>query len=485
MPNSGTGTPRHVPPMHKPLRARLTLWTAVVSVLLHASAAAIYLVYERETLDHAASTALIALAPSLAADPATTTGAISRSYHLRPVNDLIMNEGWKRTIDALQSASGSSTAVRHHWPDGNWPSNADNMARSVLVKSPEPGAPDLVLSTDDAAFELSAAAAGDTVLFCVCASILATSLAAWLISGIAMAPLRELHVLLDSLAPERIREKIPVPHTSTETLQFKHDLAEARERLRQAFQAQDRLISNASHELKTPIAVLITEAETITPSELSPEAMRFVTSVREEMRRLGTTIENLTMLSKLRSGRLTASPRVSSVNEFVMDAVANSVPFATRRGVTLRPHLAESASPPLVAGEPHLLRTMIEHLLSNSIRASKRGDEVSITVVEQETSCLITVNDQGSGIPLELLSTLFDRYTDPDGPCSDRRDLGLGISLGIAELHGGRVVASSYPEGGCRFDAELPLAGNAAIRPVLLGPPDGPTPPSRTPTPAG
>lgn len=296
-------------------------------------------------------------------------------------------------------------------------------------------------------------------LLALAASAIGTGVAAWFISGIALSPLTELRNMLRMLAPETIRDEMRVQATTNELATFQRDLSDTRERLRQAFQAQDRLIANASHELKTPIAVIMTQAETLDLRNMPEEAVMFIHSVRDEMRRLGQTTENFVMLSRIRGGRTISSPRLCLVNDFVLEAVGRCATLAARRHVALRIQVDEAGDEISVVGDVHLLRTMVEHLLSTAIRVSPEQKEVSIVVARAADRCLILINDQGDSLPQESLATLFDRYAEPESSCSGRRDLGLAIALGIAELHNGHISARSIPEGGCRYTVELPLNG--------------------------
>lgn len=320
----------------------------------------------------------------------------------------------------------------------------------------------LYVATGDQQFEQLISIMITGFLLALGASAIGTSVAAWFISGIALSPLTELRNMLRMLAPETIRDEMRVQATTNELATFQKDLSDTRERLRQAFQAQDRLIANASHELKTPIAVIMTQAETLDLRNLPEEAVTFVHSVRDEMRHLGQTTENFVMLSRIRGGRNISSPRLCNVNDFVLEAVGRCAGLAARRQVHLRVQVDETGDDVSVVGDVHLLRTMVEHLISTAIRVSPAHKEVSVVVSAAADRCLILINDQGDSSPQESLATLFDRFTEPEAPCSPRRDLGLSIALGIAELHSGHISARTIHEGGCRYTVELPLNGSAS-----------------------
>jgi signal transduction histidine kinase len=232
----------------------------------------------------------------------------------------------------------------------------------------------------------------------------------------------------------------------------------ARERLRQAMNAQRRLMSDFSHEMKTPIAVLLTESQTLDTDGLPPDARAFVRSVRHEMRLLGATIEAFTLLSRLPDDAEIPDRRPCDLNDLLLDAIGSCAATANRLGVVMRINAATDPTPPAIAGNSHLLRSLIGHVLRCSIRASPPGGEVAITASTHEDHGRISVLDRGRHIAPTALPTLFDRLVGTPAGHDDRRELGLSIARTIAELHRGRLTARNLPEPGCEFLIELPLA---------------------------
>src|SRR5262249_40199911 len=119
---------------------------------------------------------------------------------------------------------------------------------------------------------------------------------------------------------------VPGPTGAARVAALERELVEARARLSDALAMQERFISNASHELNTPLSGALTEAETTQAAELPAEAQRFVQSVTDEMRRLSRMIQSFLTLARLRGGRTLEHPRTCFVNEFVMDAIEGCTP---------------------------------------------------------------------------------------------------------------------------------------------------------------
>jgi signal transduction histidine kinase len=243
---------------------------------------------------------------------------------------------------------------------------------------------------------------------------------------------------------------------------FEQDLLAAREQLRNFVLAQERFVANVSHEINTPIAVILTEAQTLKRESLGEEAREFVDSVREEMRRLARTMDGFLMLARLRTGREEVRALHCDVNELVTEAVAACTVSALQYEVRIEAILAEGEPRAVVAGEPTLLRAMLEHLVRNAIKYSKRGGKVEAQVKVKGGECLVMVCDGGEHIAPEELEGLFAHYASEPGKSGRGRGLGLAVAQGLAELHRGRIVASNRDEPGCLFTVHLPMPKAAA-----------------------
>jgi signal transduction histidine kinase len=290
----------------------------------------------------------------------------------------------------------------------------------------------------------------------------ASGLAGWLIAGLALRPLRELGAVAESMMPEAIDDPVALRPVTSETAEVQRQLEDARTRLRTALHAQDRFISNVSHELKTPVAVLLTEAQTLDQGGLSEDQRTFVTSVIEEMRRLGRMVESFLTLTHLRAGKAVTNVRRCSLNDLVMESITACGSMARQYSVRVEPHLEEQADPG-VDGNTELLRIMVDNLVRNAIRFAPERSPVLVTVGREGPACTVRVRDLGPGLPPEVIDKLFDRYTEPGTASSRGRGYGLGLSIaqGIAELHGGKISARNEPTGGCLFEVRLPASGPA------------------------
>lgn len=314
---------------------------------------------------------------------------------------------------------------------------------------------------------------------------LASALSGWYVAGVAVAPLERLRRIAALLPPDPAPQSAgldaEIAGSSREVARLAQELEDARRRVADRFVAQERFLSNVSHELKTPISVILTEVQTLDLDTLPDRVRLFAESVEEEMGRLGRLVESFLTLSRIRDGRGLTRFRAYTVNDLVMDSVDNCRKMAEQHHVRLEPELLDTdrGLDAAVSGEPELLRTMVDNLVRNAIRFSPSAGVVRVQAelpADSSDRVHVAVSDRGPGIPADRLHTIFDRFSQAPNQRHGRgHGLGLTIAMGIAELHGGTIVAENSSSGGCRFTAMLPL--RVVDAPVAV---DRPTP---TPSP--
>ncbi len=292
--------------------------------------------------------------------------------------------------------------------------------------------------------------------------LLATAVAGWLIAGRVVRPIQRLSDYAHTLGPETLQQPIDVGSNAVELARLQEELNQARRRLDAGLQAQERFVANVSHEIKTPIATVLAESEVLRrdPS-LSADVRRFLNSTEDEMRHLGRLVESFLMLTRVRHGQTVAtSDELYPVNELVMESVRHCMPMARQYGVRIVPQLTYGDGRDLLLrGDLELLRTMIDNLIRNAIRFSKRDDGVDLRVELAGDCICVHVRDFGPGLPPELIAHVFDRFAQAKGEERLGRGSGLGLEIaqGIAELHSGTIEVVNCTDTGCCFSIRLPL----------------------------
>ncbi|MEX1015336.1 MAG: ATP-binding protein [Phycisphaeraceae bacterium] len=311
--------------------------------------------------------------------------------------------------------------------------------------------------------EVSEAIAFVRTLFFIAipAGLVTASIASWFVAGNAIRQINDVADLAHGLRPETLDDRLAPAQSQDELGQMVGELNHALDRLEAGFQAQDRFLHDASHELKTPVSVLLSEAQVLRLSNPDKQAcQRFAASVEEEMRRMGKLIESLLVLARADGRSAVATGQPVAVNDVVMAAIEQCTALARQRQVTLVPQLAcPSAGDLLCQGDGDLLATMVSNLLRNAIRFSPIGGTVEVGVHRQDDAAIIDVRDRGPGVPTDEAERIFDRFAQgSNNPDRQGSGLGLTIARSIADLHQGQVHVCPGPAegGGCVFRVRLP-----------------------------
>ncbi len=360
-------------------------------------------------------------------------------------------------VGGAEEAAASGDAGDSDPPE-RW-DNARAVAMVVLGADLEPYV--LVVASSDTFASRQQVLARRTFLASSIGATLVAAASGWFIAGIAVSPLERLRRLASELGPESLDRELDMPVSNIEVADLRDQLEEARRRIRDAFAAQERFMTNVSHELKTPIAVILTEAQTLNLDDAPDEIAHFVSSTREEMQRLGRLVESFLMLARLRDGPGRVRGKRCHVNDLVMDAVERSSKMAEQRGVRLTAELldGESELDAAVAGDPELLLTMLDNMIRNAIRFTPPGLRVAVSWSLGLDFVRITVSDEGPAMSPDHVWSAANRFSRSENPPGSRgHGLGLAIAQGVAELHGGRIHSENLDGGGCAFTVRLPLA---------------------------
>ena len=311
----------------------------------------------------------------------------------------------------------------------------------------------------------------DLVVIGVPVGILAAMIAAWLMAGRVVTPILQLSEAARGVSPARLGERFQVGTSAQEIARLEADLNSALERLEEGYKAQDQFISNVSHELKTPISVLLTEIQVARLGHFDPARLEtFVGKVEREMKRLAGLVESFLILARSDPGSRPRADRVA-VHDLVLECAQRCRLLADQKRIHLVPTLSETDEvgvEPELSGDADLLQTMVENLVRNAIAHSPQGGVVAIDAQCTAEHITIAVRDEGPGVPEEYRGRIFQRFVQvpSSGPGLDGRALpgrkgGLGIGLAIAsnvaQMHGGGISAENRPEGGCTFVVKLPL----------------------------
>jgi signal transduction histidine kinase len=245
-------------------------------------------------------------------------------------------------------------------------------------------------------------------------------------------------------------------------------ILESRRALDAAAQAQARaeatrlkedFLSSAAHDLKTPITGILTQAQVLErrlrqqAPPPDPQLPAGVARIVGEARRLSALVLELLDVSLLEQGRLLSTRESVDLVELAAGVCASYA----RGTVSCR---VDAPRVVLAAVDPIRIRQLLEHLIDNAIKFSPAGSEVVVRVAAAGDMAHLEVADRGIGIPSRDLEQVFERFHRGSN-VDDRRFAGLGLGLylsrGIVEQHGGTIRATANPEGGTTFSVSLPV----------------------------
>jgi|GEM_PF-2297837 len=235
---------------------------------------------------------------------------------------------------------------------------------------------------------------------------------------------------------------------------------------RELEQLKADFISTVSHELRTPLTSIKGATALLfeqVPAD-SGNAFELLQMVRNNSERLLRLINDLLDASKIEAGKLTIRKQPCDPERLLERAVDGMTGYAEEYGVTVTTDFARGLAPVVV--DPDRVEQIMSNLLSNAIKYSHRGDSVRVAVRSEGAYLRVDIIDTGVGIPSSALPRLFEKFSQVDRGGRNRPGTGLGlvISKGLIEAHGGSISVSSTEGEGTTFTFTLPCAKRGADR---------------------
>jgi two-component system, OmpR family, sensor kinase len=294
------------------------------------------------------------------------------------------------------------------------------------------------------------------------AVILATA-GGYFLANKSLAPVVAMSTQAGKISASNLHERLKIRNERDELGHLAKSFNELLDRLDASFEQQHRFMADASHELRTPVAILRGEAEVSLSREArSPDEYReSLGIVGAEAGRLSQIVEDLFTLARADAGQHPLVKREFYLDELVAEAVHSARALAVEKEIAL---VCETSEECLFLGDEGLLRRMVMNLLSNAIKYTPRAGRVSVACRAAGDRYDLTVSDTGPGIVAELQARIFDRFFRVDTARSrddgDNGGAGLGLSIArwIAEAHGGSLELMSSGSKGSVFSAFLPIS---------------------------
>ena len=474
------------------VRARLTLWyTGVLALVLIVFSVLSYAFVARSTRQRT-DDSLREIADSVTASFAleyeeekeksseSAAAEVASEFHFSGQWVFIYDEQLRLVSSSNQSATNSpvwtppssptlstllETATRegHAYatlPDGEEGSRAFAMRETVGGRSYV-----LVIATSLRKQEETLAAARRALYVAVPLALLLASLGGYFLARKSLAPVVAMSEQAARIGASNLHQRLLIHNERDELGRLAQVFNGLLARLDRSFHLQRRFMTDASHELRTPIAIVCGEAEvTLSQAERPAEEYReSLAIVQDEGRRLKQIVEDLFMLARADAGQYPLTLAGFYLDELTVECVRAVRTLAANR------HLNISCDTPgesLMHGDEGLIRRMILNLLDNAIKHTPVEGTIRIGLARQAADYAITVADTGGGIPTEDQPHIFERFYRTDKARARHETdggsgagLGLSIALWIAEAHDGRLELQRSDERGSVFVATLPAPG--------------------------
>ncbi len=265
------------------------------------------------------------------------------------------------------------------------------------------------------------------------------------------APLDDLHEAAERVArgdySAQVEEKGPAEMRS-----LVHTFNNMASRLHQADEQRRNLLADATHELLTPLTVIQGNLEGML-DRVYPADETNLRGLLDETNILSQRIEDLRILALAESGALQIKKEPIEIITFLREVTSLFQAQAAAAGVTIT--VSAAGSLPLLEIDPSRMRQVLANLLANDLRYSPAGSTIRLTCSIDGANILITMQDEGPGIPPDDLEHIFERFyksTDSGG-----MGLGLAIAKHLVEAHGGSITAENAPTRGAIFRILLPI----------------------------
>jgi heavy metal sensor kinase len=296
--------------------------------------------------------------------------------------------------------------------------------------------------------------------------LLTSAVGGYWVSHRALAPVDALTRTARSISGQDLSSRLEKLDTGDELQRLSDTLNEMLDRIEKVFLRITQFTADASHELRTPISLMRTEAEVALRRERDADAYReALRHILNETEKLSVLVEDLLALARADSGREFFKLQPVELGELLRDCVQAWKPAAARAGHALNLECREAGRVWVMADES-ALRRVVTILLDNAVKYTPAPGYIDVVVEERDGCAVVSVNDTGIGIQAAEQPKIFERFYRVDrarGRAVSGAGLGLAIARWIMERHGGAITVESAADKGSRFSVQMPAVSEAAI----------------------
>lgn len=274
------------------------------------------------------------------------------------------------------------------------------------------------------------------------------ALTIWFVVGRALRPVDRMRRQVDEVTASSLDQRVADPGTDDEVGRLAHTMNRMLQRLDDSRRSQNRFISDASHELKSPLASLRQYAEVARahPDRISPDELS--TAVLDEGARLESLVQGMLVLARA-DERALARPTALVDLDDILFAEARRLRDSTSLTID-----SSGVAAAQLRGDAGLLAQLVRNLVDNAVRHARSSVELAVRTNDADGTVVLVVDDDGQGVPEADRQRVFERFVRLDeARARDGGGSGLGLAIvrEIAAAHGGEVTASTAESGGARF----------------------------------
>jgi len=282
------------------------------------------------------------------------------------------------------------------------------------------------------------------------------------ISTLALAPVDQITQTARTISAQNLSSRLVVPNTRDELQRLSETLNGMLGRLEAAFKKITQFTADASHELRTPVAVMRTRAElSLRKARSADEYRDVIAEVLTELEKTSGLIEQLMFLARADSGAETLRFSATNVAEVLREACHQGSALAEAKQVAFQEQISGDSM--WLQGDAGSLRRLFLILIDNAVKYTPANGQVEVSLQRNNGYVVAQVRDTGIGIAEADLPNVFERFYRADKARSrESGGVGLGLSIGrwITEVHAGTIEVHSSPGRGSTFQIRLPIANS-------------------------
>jgi len=272
----------------------------------------------------------------------------------------------------------------------------------------------------------------------------------WVLGSIALTPIEKIRRAAEHITAERLDERIPSEGPTDEIGRLIDVLNATFERLQGSFEQAARFSADASHQLKTPVAILRAGIDEILDEpDMSPKLRERISDLLQQTRRLTSVAENLLLLSRADTGRLGLRQTDFELRKVLEGSLEDAHVLGEKSNLQIEAKLPETLP---VVGDREMIALSLQNLVENAVKYNRPGGKILVSAEKSDGGVRICVGNNGPKIPAERAPYIFKRFYRARGDeQTPGHGLGLSIARELARAHGGDLVLLNSREDWTEF----------------------------------